>query len=219
MRCYIRPMQKHDVHQITEIDREAFPTMWPPPNYLNELSNPLAHYVVACNEEKGCEEVDLKATPQESRSELLSRIKRFFGYDRLLGNESLPSDREYISGFAGFWIMADEAHIINIAVREAHRCQGIGELLLIAVIDLAVKLKARMITLEVRASNVAAQSLYAKYGFTQVGLRRGYYTDDREDGVLMSIEDITSPAFQARFQQLRQAYSEKWGVALSEVAR
>jgi len=76
-----------------------------------------------------------------------------------------------------------------------------------------------MITLEVRASNIAAQSLYSKYGFAQVGLRRGYYTDNREDGVLMSTEDIASVPFQVRLQELKQAHSEKWGIALGEVAR
>ena len=86
------------------------------------------------------------------------------------------------------------------------------------VIDLAAKLDASMITLEVRASNIAAQGLYYKYGFVQVGLRRGYYTDNREDGVLMSIEDITSAPFQARLQQLKQDYLQKWGTAPWEYA-
>ncbi|NIQ75513.1 MAG: hypothetical protein GWN80_08435, partial [Gammaproteobacteria bacterium] len=70
-----------------------------------------------------------------------------------------------------------------------------------------------------RASNAAALSLYGKYGFTQVGLRRGYYTDDREDAVLMTAENITSASFQARLQQLKQAHSKKWGVALYQIAR
>jgi len=219
LRCYVRLMRREDIAQVSEIDREAFPTLWPPTNYQHELNNRLAHYIVACDEEKKVEEADVQATPEKRRSGLASRVRQLFSYDRFLGNEPPPSTREYITGFAGFWIMADEAHIINIAVREIHRCQGIGELLLIAVIDLAAKLNVCIITLEVRASNVAAQSLYYKYGFTQVGLRRGYYTDDREDGVLMSTEDITSAPFQARLQQLKQAHSEKWGIALREVAR
>jgi len=207
-------MRREDIAQVTEIDHEAFPTLWPPVNYQNELNNPLAHYIVACDEEEKVEEPDVKVTPQERRSGLVFKVKQLFNYDRFSGNEPLPAGREYISGFAGFWIMADEAHIINLAVRKIHRRQGIGELLLIALIDLVAKLKARIITLEVRASNTAAQSLYSKYGFTQVGLRHGYYSDDREDGVLMSTEDITSASFQARLQQLKQAYSEKWEIAI-----
>jgi len=212
-------MQKQDIAQVTEIDREAFPTLWPPASYLNELKNPLAHYIVACDEEEKVEEPDVKAVPQERRSRLVFRVKQLFNYDRFVGNEPLPAGREYVSGFAGFWVMADEAHIINIAVREIHRRQGIGELLLIALIELAAKLKAGIITLEVRAFNTAAQSLYFKYGFTQVGLRRGYYSEDREDGVLMSTEDITSAPFQTCLEQLKQSHSQKWGLALQEVAR
>ena len=115
--------------------------------------------------------------------------------------------------------MAGEAHIINLAVREIYRRQGIGELLLISIVDLAAELHAQIITLEVRVSNVAAQRLYSKDGFTQVGLRRGYYSDNREDGVVMSTENITLDSFQTRFQQLKQAHSRKWGLALSRVAR
>jgi len=211
-------MRREDILQVTEIDREAFPTLWPPANYQHELNNRLAHYIVACDEERRVEKPDVKAAPDNPRSGLAARVRRLFNYDRFLGSEPSPPAREYIAGFAGFWIMADEAHITNIAVRQKHRRQGIGELLLIGVIDLASKLDARMITLEVRVSNTAAQSLYRKYGFTQVGIRRGYYTDDREDGVLMSTEDITSASFQARLQQLKQAYSGKWGIALSQVA-
>ena len=124
-------------------------------------------------------------------------------------------DNEMIS----FWVMADEAHITSIAVREAYRRQGLGELLVIPVIDLARELKARIVTLEVRASNTGAQNLYAKYGFTQVGVRRGYYIDDREDALVMSTQDITLATFQAHLEQLKQAYSRKWGIALNQIAR
>ena len=70
---------------------------------------------------------------------------------------------------------------------------------------------ARVVTLEVRVSNAAAQQLYAKYGFSQVGLRRGYYTDNHEDAVIMSTDHIASHSFQAQLQELKKAYTEKWG--------
>jgi len=114
-------------------------------------------------------------------------------------------------GFAGFWAMADEAHITTIATREASRRQGIGELLLQSVIDMANQRASRIVTLEVRVSNTAAQQLYTKYGFSQVGLRRGYYTDNHEDAVIMSTDHIASPSFQAQLQELKKAYTEKWG--------
>lgn len=215
MHCYVRLMRMEDIAQVTEIDHEAFPTLWPPTNYQRELNNQLAHYIVACDEEKKVDESDVEATSEKHHSGLISWVRQLFDYGRFLGNELPPSTREYIVGFAGFWIMADEAHITNVAVRKIHYRQGVGELLLIALIDLATKLNARIVTLEVRASNSAAQNLYYKFGFTRVGLRRGYYTEDGEDAVLMSTENIASASFQARLQQLKQAHFQRWQMAHS----
>ena len=214
----VRLMCKEDLHQVSEIDREAFPTLWPPANYRRELDNRLAYYIVSCDEEERVEPPEPKATPPKGFSGLAAKLRQLFNHDRFLGNEPPPSGRGYIFGFAGFWIMAGEAHITNIAVREQYRRQGIGELLLISLIDLTIELGARLITLEVRTSNIAAQSLYSKYGFIHVGLRRGYYTDNREDGVLMSLENITSMPVEANLQQLKQAHLQKWGITAHRVA-
>ncbi len=209
--CSVRLMRKEDIAQVTEIDRESFPTLWSPVNYQHELQNRLAHYIVAYDEEETVGEPEEKAAAEKHCSGLLSKVRRLFSHNRFFAPGVPPSGKQYIVGFAGFWIMAGEAHITNIAVRERYRRQGIGELLLISIIDLAIELNAQFITLEVRASNTAAHSLYYKYGFTQVGLRRGYYTDNKEDGTLMSAENITSASFQAHLQQLKQAHSRKWG--------
>jgi len=202
---YLRPMRQEDIPQIDAIDREAFPTLWPPANYYREMENRLAHYIVACDDKL---KEAAKATPRKGLSGLVSRWKRFLGWG------ASPAAGEYIFGFAGMWFMADEAHITNIAVWEKQRRQGIGEALLIAIIELATELNARLITLEVRASNTAARSLYVKYGLTQVGVRRGYYTDNKEDGVLMSLQDITSATVQENLQRLKQAYWQKMGNSL-----
>ena len=212
-------MSKEDIARVTEIDREAFPTPWPPSNYQHELQNRLAHYIVACDEGKTVAEPEVKDSPEKGFPRLASRVRQLLNHNRFFSNELPPPGKEYIVGFAGLWIMADEAHITNIAVRELYRRQGIGELLLISTIDLATELNARIITLEVRASNTAALGLYYKYGFTQAGLRRGYYTDNKEDAVLMSTENIASTSFQAHLQRLKQAHSRKWGIALYQIAR
>jgi len=205
-------MCQEDLPQVNEIDREVFPTLWPPANYQRELNNRLAYYIVARDEEEEFKPPEPKVNPQKDSFGLTAKLKQLFNHGRFLGSESPPLARGYIFGFAGFWMMAGEAHITNIAVREQYQRQGIGELLLISLIDLARELGAHLMTLEVRASNTAAQSLYAKYGFIQVGVRRGYYTDNREDGVLMSIEDITSAPVQADLQRLRQAHAQRWGI-------
>ena len=93
-----------------------------------------------------------------------------------------------IIGVIGFWMMAGEAHIITIAVRHTHRRRGVGELLLNSALELAKSLEAFAMTLEVRKSNLVAQSLYAKHGFTERGIRKNYYDGVREDAVIMTKE-------------------------------
>ena len=86
-----------------------------------------------------------------------------------------------MAGFVGLWYVVDEAHIVSIGVRSEYRGLGLGEMLLIAAIEQTRQMKSRVMTLEVRMSNYVAQNLYKKYGFTKRGVRRGYYTDNRED--------------------------------------
>lgn len=213
MTYIIRPMTKEDLAQVTEIDREAFPTQWPPANYRHELQNQLAHYIVVCDDTRTIEEPVIKPH-QGGLSWLTSAIKPWFSRRQPTNDSSFQTQRMYIIGFSGIWVLSDESHITNIAVRTAYQRQGIGELLLIATVDLTMKLKASIMTLEVRASNIAAQNLYSKYGFTQVGVRRGYYLDNREDGILMSTENINSDSFQARLQKLREDLTKRLGSQL-----
>lgn len=219
MSYYVRLMHREHVVQVTRLDREAFPTMWPAANYERELENRLARYIVACDENRTVEEPQADPPPERGFARLALRLKGLFNHDRFFGTSLPPSGKEYIVGFSGIWVVADEAHITNIAVQETYRRQGIGEFLLICVIDLAAKLNARFITLEVRISNYPAQSLYRKYGFTQVGVRRQYYTDDHEDAMLMSTEDITAAPFQVQLYQRKQEHAKRWGIPLYEIMK
>ena len=217
MSYYVRLMRKEDINQVSAIDREAFSSIWVPVNYQRELQNKLAHYIVACDEEKEEEAMRLQALLDENSNGFVSRVRRLFGRYHSSNNVLSSPSRDYVVGFAGFWVMADEAHITSIAVRDIKRRQGIGELLLISTIELAAELNANNVTLEVRVSNDAAHKLYYKCGFEKTGLRRGYYTDNREDALLMSTEDITTASFEAHLQQLKQAHSKRWGVTLHRV--
>ncbi len=216
MTYYVRMMRQEDASQVTDIDREAFSTQWPPPNYKRELQSNLSHYIVAGDDTKTVETTEAESPTKPDSTGLTARLRRLFGRDHR--PSPVPVKKEYIIGFAGLWAIADEAHITSIAVWEKHRRQGVGELLLIALIELATKLKSHTVTLEVRVSNTVAQNLYSKYGFTRVGTRRGYYTDNREDALLMSTPDITSVAFQERFIQLKKDYSGKFGEAYSQIS-
>ncbi|MFH1003264.1 MAG: ribosomal protein S18-alanine N-acetyltransferase [Chloroflexota bacterium] len=220
MACLVRLMRREDVAQVTAIDREAFPTMWPPPNYERELSNQLAHYIVVCDDAGVVEAPPAPPPVAGDTSGPVSRLRQFLGgCFRGRDHAAGPAGGQQLLGFAGFWIMAGEVHITSIAVREEHRGQGIGERLLISLIDLAVEQHGRLMTLEVRASNTVAQRLYAKYGFDRVGVRRGYYTDNREDGVIMTTADITAASFQERLERLRRAHARRWGVPLNPIGR
>jgi ribosomal-protein-alanine N-acetyltransferase len=90
-----------------------------------------------------------------------------------------------IIGYAGMWLIMDEAHITNIAVREKYRGRKLGERLLLQMQSAALFLGAERMTLEVRVSNTIAQRLYAKLGFIPAGLRKQYYTDNGEDAIIM----------------------------------
>lgn len=92
--------------------------------------------------------------------------------------------REVI-GYAGCWIIFDEAHVTNVAVLPAWRGRGVGAGLMAALIAVAKKLGARRMTLEVRPANLAARRLYDRLGFAAYGLRPGYYADTGEDALIM----------------------------------
>ncbi len=90
-----------------------------------------------------------------------------------------------VAGFCAFWLVFDEVHINNVAMRPRFRAQGIGTALLRHVLAEARRLGARRATLEVRASNERARRLYERLGFYVAGVRRNYYTDPVEDALIL----------------------------------
>ncbi len=110
---------------------------------------------------------------------------------------------ETVVGFAGVWLMVDEAHITTFGVHPDWRRQGVGRQLLLNVAELSVTLGARRMTLEVRVSNEAAQALYRSLGFEEAGRRTRYYTDDGEDALVMTTPELSDPAMRARIEAER----------------
>lgn len=107
-----------------------------------------------------------------------------------------------VQGFVGIWLMVGEAHITMVAVHPALRGQGLGEALLIAGMRLARAEHQEVVTLEVRRSNGAAIGLYRKYGFVEVGMRRAYYDDNREDALIYTSPPLGSDTYWSRFERL-----------------
>lgn len=100
------------------------------------------------------------------------------------------SAETHLLGYVGHWIVAGECHVSIIAVAPQWRGRRLGELLLLSNLFVALSQNAMMITLEVRRSNTVAQSLYRKYRLERVGVRKGYYRDTGEDGLIMTLEPL-----------------------------
>ncbi|MCS7172527.1 MAG: ribosomal protein S18-alanine N-acetyltransferase [Armatimonadetes bacterium] len=116
---------------------------------------------------------------------------------------------EEVVGYAGMWIILEEAHITTIAVDPAWRGRKIGERLLVALIEEARNRGARWVTLEVRKSNRIAQNLYRKYGFREVHVRKGYYTDNGEDALIMWTGNILEEPFRSRLEALKARLAQQ----------
>lgn len=96
----------------------------------------------------------------------------------------------HVIAYAGMWLILDEAHITNIAVHPTERGQGLGEAMLMELQGRAGAHGCRRMTLEVRPSNTVARALYRKHGFVARGMRPGYYSDTREDAIIMWKEGL-----------------------------
>ena len=212
----LRPLEDEDTTQAAEIERDAFPTLFPPTPFKRELRNRLARYLVAWRRDDLSEPgqdatpvAEVEAPPESplSISRLLSSARGLLSSR----NAAWVPGQQYIAGFVGTWQLVDEAHIVSIGVRTEHRGNGIGELLLVGGIEQAIEQKSSIVTLEVRTSNHVAQNLYKKYGFTERGVRKGYYTDNREDALIMTTEEIQTAAFRDSFESLSQTHQTRWG--------
>ncbi|RKP53249.1 ribosomal-protein-alanine N-acetyltransferase [Cohnella endophytica] len=111
---------------------------------------------------------------------------------------------DQILGYGGMWLIIDEAHVTNIAVKEKHRGMGYGEKLLREMMRTAYFLGARRMTLEVRVSNEIAQSLYRKLGFTPSGVRPAYYSDNLEDALIMWADLLPGEGEDAEYEELAE---------------
>jgi [ribosomal protein S18]-alanine N-acetyltransferase len=109
-----------------------------------------------------------------------------------------------VVGYAGMMFTPDEAHVTNIAVDPEFHGRKVGSHLLVALITEAMARARATISLEVRVSNGAAQEMYRKFGFSVVGVRKGYYVETREDALVMVVEDALTNEYRERLRAIRQ---------------
>ena len=110
-----------------------------------------------------------------------------------------------VVGYGGIWVILEDSHITTIAVHPDYRSRGLGEQMLTHLLDEAMSRGASWITLEVRESNDVAQRLYRKYGFTNVSVRRAYYSDNNENAVVMWAGNLKGQLYRNRLRALRAA--------------
>ena len=123
-----------------------------------------------------------------------------------LGELRMPTSRSYsvaldghrVVGFAGLMVTADGGHLTNIAVHPDRRRQGIADRLMLVTMHEARRRRLEAVTLEVRMSNDAAQQLYRRFGFAPGGIRRNYYADVGEDGLIMWAHGIDEDGYADR---------------------
>ena len=110
-----------------------------------------------------------------------------------------------IVAYGGIWVILEDSHVTTIAVHPIYRGRKFGEEMLLKLLDEAIARGASWITLEVRESNVGAQKLYRKYGCTTVSTRRGYYSDNGENALVMWAGNLKGELYAARLRALRAA--------------
>lgn len=123
---------------------------------------------------------------------------------------SIPDTRVYLVateaghliGYIGVMLIIDEAHVTTIAVANEHQGRAIGKLLLYHGLVLAKAWGAKSATLEVRVSNQHAQALYHQFGFVPAGIRKNYYAEINEDGLVMWSYDLLGDEFGARLEKI-----------------
>ena len=214
----VRPMEERDLAQAAEVEKDAFPTLFPPTPFRRELRNRRTLYLVLARVDDASRPDDrLPPFPNADARRLGGAFGRFMdGARQAVWRSRNPSWRpgeQLVAGFLGMWRVADEAHVVSIGARTEYRGLGLGELLLIAAMRRALRTKAALATLEVRVSNRPARNLYEKYGFTERGVRKGYYSDNREDALIMTVE---LDGYAPNLRRLTAMHEKRWG--RSEIA-
>jgi ribosomal-protein-alanine N-acetyltransferase len=216
MRFRVEPMRMEHIATVGVIERRCFSQPWPPNAYRKEIqTNRMAHYFVARRAD-GDEDAVTARVPASAPADLnggegiLGKLSRLFRGPQDTSTIAVAgASPTTIVGYAGLWLMTDEAHITTIAVDPEYQGHGIGELLLLGLIDRAKQIGARWLTLEVRVTNTVAQTLYQKYTFKEMGVRRRYYSDNGEDALVMWTDPIESETFQNAICRNREALGRK----------
>ena len=184
----------------------CLPSPWPPGAYRSELGRPEeARYRVARvsgRRHGGSIQSKLDHPNSPDDPDVLDDLDDS-NKPEYPGDPNLPGDQKYPSiarleradqammGFAGLNLLYDEIHICMLAVHPDYRRLGLGQLLVLDLIEIGARMGGALATLEVRESNQAAQALYGRLGFKEVGRRIRYYKDSGEDALILTRTDLS----------------------------
>jgi len=218
-------MVQDDVEEVGGVERLCFTNPWPLSAYRRELRNPDQNFYIVLRDDPaadtagdvaadGSDHFDdnhassgaLSGTLPSTRSST-RRSRRFAFWN--IGRRGDVGPHPPIIGFAGMWNLYDEAHVTTIGVVPKYRGRGLGEVLFVAMLDEAIRRQVTWVTLEVRVSNISAQNLYRKYGFTIQGRRPRYYSDNNEDAFIMWSDSLKKQNYLVEIEQRRRQLSHK----------
>ena len=178
----VAPMTPDDLDEIMPLERQCFADPWTRRMYLSDLTtNEAATYLVVRHGDTG--------TRGRGEGQAVE--------DGLAVSPSLRVPASPILAYGGLWLLLDEAHIATVASHPDWRGCGLGQWLMLALLDAAMARGAATSTLEVRAGNLPARRLYEKLGYEVAGVRKRYYRDG-EDGLIMTTPPLADPVMQAR---------------------
>jgi ribosomal-protein-alanine N-acetyltransferase len=210
----IKNLAAFDLQSAVELDRLCFGRFWSIEGYKRELESPNSDLLGLWIVETAGSESPAKFsfdifTPQNGEDSgtptLLNQTDA--GAERLA--KEVPLQIPELIGLGCLWAVLEEAHIIMLAVRPQFQGRGFGQALLWALLKSACDRQLERATLEVQASNLAAVSLYKKFGFKEAGRRKGYYEETGEDALVMWRSGLEKPEFQQYLEIKRQEICDR----------
>ena len=217
-------MNQADVPDVSRVEKRCFANPWPTSAYRRELQDPALNYYVVLRELRASALPDAgpkSSVPEPDPADELGPRRgpvprrSLLPIGRARQSEGNGREPSAIIGFAGMWLAFDEAHVTTIGVEPEQRGRGLGELLLLCMLDEAIARGANWLTLEVRVTNAAAQSLYRKYGFRAHGTRKRYYSDNNEDALIMWSPSLGDAGFRGDVETRRAALEQRLGSHLA----
>ncbi len=202
----LKPLTAEQLTAAVELDHLCFGGLWTKSGYERELNSPNSQLLILEGRRQNPPLTPpRRGTGGRREEDLTSSITSFPVSPLLLG-------------LGCFWSILEEAHITILAIHPDWRRQGLGQLLLYALLRNATKCKLERATLEVKPSNQAALSIYQKFGFIEAGRRRNYYRDTGEDALILWRSGLQTPEFTAiltDFYQQLQPRLAHWNLQLS----